>query len=49
MVCDYLGVSYRHLLYVMAQFCEKGYLLKEQNYYQIGDNDALKKLAQEVM
>lgn len=48
-VCDYLGVSYRHLLYVMAQFCEKGYLLKEQNYYQIGDNDALKKLAQEVM
>lgn len=28
-VCDYLGVSYRHLLHVLAQFCEKGYLQKK--------------------
>ena len=22
-ICEYLGVSYRHLLYVLAQFCEE--------------------------
>jgi CRP/FNR family putative post-exponential-phase nitrogen-starvation transcriptional regulator len=44
-VCDYLGVSYRHLLHVLAQFCEKGYLQKKGRHYLIKDNQSLYKLA----
>ena len=44
-VCDYLGVSYRHLLHVLAQFCEKGYLEKERRYYLIKDEESLYRLA----
>lgn len=44
-VCDFLGVSYRHLLYVLAQFCEKGYLQKEGRYYRIMQQNALHELA----
>ena len=42
---DYLGVSYRHLLYVMAQFVEKGFLKKENRAYQISNRQALLQLA----
>ncbi|WP_042464127.1 transcriptional regulator YeiL [Neobacillus dielmonensis] len=45
MVCDFLGVSYRHLLHVLGQFCEKGYLQKEGRSYLIQQPDALRKLA----
>ncbi len=45
-VCDYLGVSYRHLLHVLTQFCEKGYLQKEGRYYQIKQYDSLYELAE---
>lgn len=45
---DYLGVSYRHLLYVLAEFVEKGYLLKIKSGYQIMNKDALEKLAAEM-
>ncbi|MGP4039083.1 transcriptional regulator YeiL [Gracilibacillus sp. D59] len=45
-VCDYLGVSYRHLLHVLAQFCEKGYLLKEGRNYQIKQYSFLYELAE---
>ena len=44
-VCDYLGVSYRHLLYVLAQFCEQGWIQKEGRSYRIIDRNALDKLA----
>ncbi|GLB59164.1 transcriptional regulator YeiL [Cytobacillus sp. NCCP-133] len=44
-VCDFLGVSYRHLLHVLVQFCEKGYLEKEERHYSIRQNDALHRLA----
>lgn len=44
-VCDYLGVSYRHLLHVLTQFCEKGYLQKEGRNYQIKQYGSLKELA----
>ena len=47
-VCDYLGVSYRHLLYVLAQFCERGYLVKKGKSYEIFDEQALYNLASEV-
>lgn len=44
-VCDYLGVSYRHLLHVLSQFCEMGILKKEGRSYIIVDPIALKKRA----
>ncbi|MEH6988248.1 transcriptional regulator YeiL [Cytobacillus firmus] len=44
-VCDFLGVSYRHLLHVLVQFCEKGYLQKEGRYYLIRQPDDLHRLA----
>lgn len=44
-VCDYLGVSYRHLLYVLTQFCEKNYLEKEGRNYRIKQYDSLYELA----
>ena len=42
---DYLGVSYRHLLYVIAQFVKKGFLQKENRSYQISNRQALLELA----
>lgn len=47
-VCDYLGVSYRHLLYVLNQFCEKRYLIKLGRNYEIYQHDALHALAQVI-
>ncbi|PLR94645.1 transcriptional regulator YeiL [Bacillus sp. T33-2] len=45
-VCDFLGVSYRHLLHVLAQFCDKGYLQKEGRHYRIRQPNALQGLAE---
>ena len=44
-VCDYLGISYRHLLHVLTQFCDKGYLQKEGRNYQIKQYHSLYELA----
>lgn len=44
-VCDYLGVSYRHLLHVLTQFCEKGYMQKDGRVYHIKDYASLHALA----
>lgn len=44
-VCDFLGVSYRHLLHVLAQFCDKGYLIKEGKQYRIEQLRQLTELA----
>ncbi|RLQ92281.1 transcriptional regulator YeiL [Falsibacillus albus] len=44
-VCDFLGVSYRHLLHVFAQFCEKGFLQKEGTRYHILKRCALEEMA----
>ncbi|MEK4566845.1 transcriptional regulator YeiL [Alkalihalobacillus sp. FSL R5-0424] len=44
-VCDYLGVSYRHLLHVLQLFCEKGYLSKAGKAYSIHNLEALRSLA----
>ena len=44
-VCDFLGVSYRHLLHVFSQFCDKKFLQKEGHSYQIIDKAALTELA----
>lgn len=45
-VCDYLGVSYRHLLHVLTQFCEKDYLKKEGRNYRIKQYHSLYALAE---
>ncbi|HJF34354.1 MAG TPA: transcriptional regulator YeiL [Sporosarcina psychrophila] len=47
-ICEYLGVSYRHLLYVLAQLCEAGIIEKESRGYTIRDKERLQKLAKEV-
>lgn len=44
-VCDFLGISYRHLLHVLAQFCNKGFLQKEGHAYRIINKRALEALA----
>jgi CRP/FNR family transcriptional regulator, putaive post-exponential-phase nitrogen-starvation regulator len=46
MVCDYLGISYRHLLHVLSQFCEKNYLQKEGRNYKINQYQSLLGLAE---
>lgn len=45
---EYLGVSYRHLLYVLADFAARGYIKKEDGGYQITDIGALVSLAREM-
>ncbi|MGE7673035.1 transcriptional regulator YeiL [Lysinibacillus sp. NPDC094403] len=48
-ICEYLGVSYRHLLYVLAQFCEEKILEKRKKGYHIMDEKRLSELAQEIL
>ena len=42
----YLGVTYRHLLYVIAQFVKEGILEKSPMGYRIADRKKLKQLAE---
>lgn len=44
-VCAYLGVSYRHLLHVLAQLCEANIIEKQSRGYIIRDKERLQKLA----
>lgn len=48
LVADYLGVSYRHLLYVIALFLDSGLLKKGKAGYQIGNKAKLTALALEM-
>lgn len=45
---EFLGVSYRHLLYVIAAFAKKGILTKDSSGYLITDPQALQDLADKV-
>lgn len=45
---EYLGVSYRHLLYVLADFCKKGCLRKEGRGYRLTNEDVLLAMAREM-
>ncbi|MEL7647658.1 MAG: transcriptional regulator YeiL [Sedimentibacter sp.] len=47
-VSEFLGVSYRHLLYVLAGFVKKGILKKEGGSYKINDLKSLNILAKEI-
>lgn len=40
-VAEFLGVTYRHLLYVLAQFVEEGMLEKTKHGYRIVDEGSL--------
>lgn len=46
-VSEYLGVSYRHLLYVLADFCKRRILSKHPSGYRLIDIDELKRLAKQ--
>lgn len=43
-VCEYLGVSYRHLLHVLAQLCKTNIIEKQSKGYIIRDKELLEKL-----
>ena len=45
---EYLNVSYRHLLYVLNQFCQQNYLKKDGRTYYIQNRNQLEKLADEL-
>ncbi|MDZ5606543.1 transcriptional regulator YeiL [Bacillus pseudomycoides] len=45
---EYLNISYRHLLYVLKQFCHRNLLKKEGRIYLIQDKKKLQKLAEEL-
>lgn len=47
-VAEYMGVSYRHLLYVIAQFTQDGVLIKQKAGYIITNKSALTALALEM-
>ncbi|WP_343208810.1 transcriptional regulator YeiL [Anaerolentibacter hominis] len=42
---EYLGVTYRHLLYVLTQFCQEGILLRKKIGYLILRRDLLTEYA----
>lgn len=46
-VSEYMNVSYRHVLYVIKQFCELGILKKGEREYIISDMEKLKELVKE--
>lgn len=47
-VAEYMGVSYRHLLYVIAQLTQEGLLTKARSGYIIKNKSALIELAREM-
>jgi CRP/FNR family putative post-exponential-phase nitrogen-starvation transcriptional regulator len=44
-VSEYLGVSYRHLLHVISQFCKASLIKKHERGYLILDRERLQQLA----
>lgn len=48
-VAEYLGVSYRHLLYVIARFVDDGLLSKVDHHYHVTNEAALRQLAAEIV
>lgn len=41
---EYLGVTYRHFLYVLASFVKEGILVKTEQGYYIKDSERLKTM-----
>ena len=44
-VAEYLGVTYRHLLYVIAKFVKQGILEKSKQGYFIQNENLLREIA----
>lgn len=47
-VAEYMGVSYRHLLFVIAQLVDDGFLIKQKSGYAIKNKPAIIALAREM-
>lgn len=47
-VSEFLGVTYRHLLYVLADFVKRGFLKKTKQGYYIQNFNALRKIAEGI-
>ena len=47
-VAEFLGVTYRHLLYVLAQLVEDGLLEKTKRGYRIVDESGLEGIAESI-
>ena len=47
-VSEFLGVTYRHLLYVLADFVKRGFLKKTEQGYYIQDLNTLRKIAEGI-
>lgn len=47
-VAEYMGVSYRHLLYVIAQFTRDEILVRDKRGYRINNKESLVKLSHEM-
>jgi CRP-like cAMP-binding protein len=45
-VAEFLGVTYRHLLFVLAEFVKEGLLIKTDGGYQISKIEELRKTAE---
>jgi CRP-like cAMP-binding protein len=45
---EYLGVTYRHLLYTLAQLRDEGILIRDKKGYRILDRPKLEALAREI-
>lgn len=48
-VAEFLGVTYRHLLYVLAQFVEDGLFEKTKRGYRIVDEEGLEGIAKSLI
>ena len=47
-VSEFLGVTYRHLLYVLADFVKRGFLKKTEQGYYIQDINTLRRIAEGI-
>lgn len=47
-VAEFLGVTYRHLLYVLADFVKRGLLTKTERGYYVADLEGLRRAAGNV-
>ncbi|MHB8132048.1 MAG: transcriptional regulator YeiL [Mobilitalea sp.] len=47
-IAELLGTSYRHLLRTLNILCSKGVISKTNNYYEVIDKDALRKLSADL-
>ena len=45
-VAEYLGVTYRHLLYVLADFVKRGIVKKTPQGYHIENTNMLREIAE---